>query len=102
LRLLRLSRLSDSEREVVRTQRDPGLVYLDPERFDLPDENAAVVAALVRVHHSAIDPTPVGQLDASELRVLHERVCRHYGFDLQALVREEIERLAQRARGSAG
>jgi hypothetical protein len=98
LRLLRLGGLTAREREIVRSHEDPGLYYLDPERFDLPDENAAIVAALVRVHRSAIDGQPVGRLDPDELRVLHERVASYYGLDLRELVRQELQRLADAQR----
>src|SRR5918996_1607782 len=101
LRLLRLGSLTAREREIVRSGEDPGLYHLDSERFDLPEENAAIVAALVRVHRSAIDPQPVGRLGDDELRVVHERVATYYGLDLRQLVRHELQRLgeAQRRRG---
>lgn len=101
MRLLRLGSLTAREREIVRSGEDPGLYHLDSERFDLPEENAAIVAALVRVHRSAIDPQPVGRLEDDELRVVHERVATYYGLDLRQLVRHELQRLAeaQRRRG---
>lgn len=98
LRLLRLGRLSEAERELVRAQRDPGLFHLDLERFDLPEENAAMIAALVRVHESAIDATPAGRLKPAELRVVHERLAKHYGLDLHLLVIAELQRLAEAQR----
>jgi hypothetical protein len=94
LRLLRLGALTPKEREVVRSQDDPGLYHLDPGRFELAEENAAIVAALVRIHRTAIDPQPVGRLERDELRVVHERLAIHYGLDLHQLVRGELERLA--------
>jgi hypothetical protein len=94
LRLVRLTGLTPREREVVRAQDDPGLFHLDPERFDLPQENAAIIAALVRVHRSAIDPQPVGRLSTDELRVVHERVARYYGLDLHRLLVDELQRIA--------
>ena len=99
LRLLRLSALDPGEQRIVREGRDPGLVPLDPERLELPEENAAIVAALVRVHQSAIDPDPAGRLHPSELRSLHARVARHYGLDVRDLVRAELERFAEAQRG---
>jgi hypothetical protein len=101
LRLVRLGGLTAREREIVRSGEDPGLYHLDPDRFALPEENAAIIAALVRVHRSAIDPQPVGRLGDDELRVIHERLATHYGLDLRRLVRGELERLAaaQRRRG---
>jgi hypothetical protein len=79
---------------------EPGLYHLDPERFDLPEENAAIIAALVRVHHSAIGPQPAGRLAPDELRVVHERVATYYGLDLRDLVRRELQRLAAAQRRS--
>ena len=98
LRLLRLSALDPHERDVVRAGGEPGLVHLLPERFDLPEENAAIVAALVRVHHSALEQTPVGQLERAELRAVHERIARYYRLDLHALVMAELARLAEAQR----
>lgn len=102
LRLVRLSALDAQEQELVRAGGDQGLLRLPPARFELPEENAAIVAALVRVHESAVDSDPVGRLDQQELRTVHERLARHYGLDLHALVRAELERLAedQRRRSS--
>lgn len=102
LRLLRLSALTDRERELVRAQNDPGLYHLDPARFDLPEENAAILAALVRVHRSAIDPQPLGRLSEDQLRVAHEHIAGWYGLDLRQLVRRELERLAQAQRRRQG
>ena len=101
LRLVRLGGLTAREREIVRGQDDPGLFHLDPDRFDLPEENAAIIAALVRIHRSAIEPRPIGRLSINELRVLHERVAS-YGLDLHRLVVEELRRLAATRRGPTG
>ena len=57
-----------------------------------------MIAALVRVHRSAIDPKPVGRLGQDELRIVHERVATYYGLDLRRLVLGELERLAQAQR----
>lgn len=95
LRLLRLGGLSPYEREVVRAHDDPGLFHLDPERFELPEESAAMAAALVRIHRSAIDSQLLGRLGPDELRAVHERVATYYGLDLRRLVRRELERAAQ-------
>lgn len=102
LRLLRLSALGPREQGVVRAQDDPGLFHLDPDRFALPEENAAIVAAIVRVHESAIDPEPLGRLDPDELRVVHERLASYYGLDLRLLVVQELERLAEAQRRRTG
>lgn len=94
LRLLRLTKLDAREQGAVRAGAEPGLFHLPPDRFDLPEEHAAMIAALVRVHHSAIDSSPVGHLDRDELRSVHGRIARHYGLDVHDLIREELRRLA--------
>lgn len=98
MRLVRLSVLDPQERELVRAGGDPGLFCLPAQRFELSEENAAILAALVRVHQSAVDPNPVGRLDRQELRAVHERLARYYGLDLHALVRAELARLAEAPR----
>ena len=103
LRLLRFSNLSLDEQQRVRAQQDELLFYLAPDRFDLPEENAALVTALVRLHLDAIGSGPaLGQLDDNEMRVLGERIIRFYGFDLRLLLERHIRELAARrqARGS--
>src|SRR5207237_82094 len=62
LRLLRLSKLTREEQEQVRRQQDQLLFYLAPERFALPEENAAMVSGLVRLHVDATEGPPVGAL----------------------------------------
>ena len=102
LRLLRLSKLAADEQERVRAQRDELLFHLAADRFDLPEENAAIVTALVRLHVDAIGSSPaLGRLDDGEMRVLGERIVRFYGFDLRLLLERHIRELAARrhARG---
>jgi hypothetical protein len=94
LRLARLSGLEAQEQDAVRAGHEPGLYPLAPERFDLPQEHAAIIAALVRVHRGALDPTPVGRLEQAELRQIHARVTTHYGLDLHDLVLGELRRPA--------
>lgn len=99
LRLLRLARLTEAERERIRRQEEPLLFHLDPERFDLPEENAAMVSSLVRVHVETIESeVSLGLLDARELRVLGERVIEFYGFDVRNLLERKIQELAARRR----
>ena len=75
LRLLRLSKLTTDEQLRVREQRDELLFHLDPTRFALPEENAALVTALVRLHVDAIGSAQsLGYLDTNEMRVLGERI----------------------------
>jgi hypothetical protein len=102
LRLLRLSQLDAAARELVRRQEEPLLFHLDPARFDLPEENAAIVSAMVRVHVEAIERDSRGELDANELRVLGERAIEFYGFDTRLLVERTIRRLAARRRAAEG
>ncbi len=97
LRLLRLSALAADEREAVREGDDELLVYLDPRRFDLPEESAVMVTALVRLHVEAIaSGPPAGRLDPDELRRVGELVVRFYGIDVGALVERRIRELAAR------
>jgi hypothetical protein len=95
LRLLRMSALDPEEKDLVRTGSDPALLYLDPRRFKLTEENAVMIAALVRVHGSAVDTRVLGRLEPDELATVHARLVHHYGFDMRQLVRSELERLAE-------
>lgn len=94
LRIARMSGFDPDEVEAIRSGHERGLYHLPPERFDLPEESAAIIAALVRVHASAIGPAPVGRLEHSELRQVHAKVATHYGLDLHELVRHELRQLA--------
>jgi hypothetical protein len=96
LRLLRLSKLDAASQEHVREQRDPLLFHLDPTRFDLPEENAAMVSALVRIHIDAIETESRGELNPNELRVLGERLIEFYRFDTRLLIERRIRQLAAR------
>lgn len=99
LRLLRLAKLSSDEQQRVRAQEDELLFHLAPDRFDLPEESAAMVTALVRLHVDAIgDGAALGQLDDDETRSLGERVIRFYGFDTRRLLERHIRDLAARRR----
>lgn len=100
LRLLRLSKIDDpARREQIRRNEEPLLFHLDPARFALPEENAAMVSALVRVHVDAIDSSAaLGTLSSTELSVLGERIIGFYGFDTRLLVERKIRELASRRR----
>ncbi len=99
LRLLRLAKLSPDEQQRVRAHEDELLFHLAPDRFDLPEENAAMVAALVRLHVDAIGDGPaLGRLDDNEMGVLGERMIRFYGFDTRRLLERWIRELAARHR----
>lgn len=101
LRLVRLSKLSADEQARVRRQEDELLYYLSPDRFDLPEENAVLVSALVRVHLDAVAAGPhLGTLDDRESRVLGERIVRYHRFDTRLVVERQVrELLARRRRG---
>ena len=99
LRLVRLSKLGDDEAARVRHQEEPLLFHLDPERFSLPEESAAMVSALVRLHVDAIEHAePLGELNSNESRVLGERIVAFYGFDIRSLIDRRIRELAARRR----
>lgn len=96
LRLLCLSKLDAAKQEQIRRQQDPLLFHLEPDRFALPEENAAMVSALVRLHVDALGGTSCGELNPNELRVLGERIIEFYGFDTRLLVERKIRELAAR------
>lgn len=100
LRLVRFSKLDPVEQNATRQGQAPRLVHLRPERFPgLPEENAALITDLVRIAHSALDPSDeLGGLDANELRTVHERVVRYYKLDLTLLVRLTLEDRLRQAR----
>lgn len=99
LRLLRLSKLSPGERRRVRAQDDELLFPLRPDGFDLPEECAVMVGALVRIHVDALESgPPVGLLADDEMRVLGARIFQFYGFDTRLLVEQSIHELAARSR----
>ncbi len=100
LRLVRFSKLHPDEQATAREQRDPLLFYLPRERFDLPEENAAIVSALVRINVGAIAEQSRGSLHDQEIRVLGERIIEFYGFDTRLLVERQIKQLAARRRAS--
>lgn len=94
LRLLRLSRLEEEERAYVRAGRDELLFHLDPERHALPEESAAILGAIVRVHVDAIAGGPeLSRLTRSELAVIGDRVTRVLGLDVTALAERRLDAL---------
>ena len=97
LRLVRLSKLTPEEQERVRRHEDELLFLLPRERLALPEENAALVSALVRLHVDAIaSGDPLGRLDGNDLRVLGERIIRYYQFDTRLLVERQLRALVAR------
>lgn len=94
LRLARFSKLTVPEQERIRAQKHPTLFHLRPAEFaGLSEENAAMIAGLVRLHRSAVDTQALGRLDANELGVVHQRFAAFHRFDLRALVLEKLQEL---------
>jgi hypothetical protein len=102
LRLARFSKLDPTDQERIRAHGHDLLFHLDPAAFPgLPEENAAMVAGLVRVHRSAIVPEPLGRLSPYELATLHERVVTFYGFNVRKLIERRLRDLAALQRQQA-
>jgi hypothetical protein len=95
LRLSRFTKLAADEQRSIREQQHPTLFHLHPQRFALPEENAAMIAGLVRVHRSAVQPHVCGRLDEYELTTVHERVIRFYGFNIRRFVEERLQELGR-------
>ncbi len=102
LRIIRLEELEPQRQQAIREQREPSLFYLRVQqaRYGMTKEGAIDLNALIRIHESAIAGTPIGRLDANELRVVGERLAEHLDLDLQLLIerkaRDLLERLAAR------
>jgi hypothetical protein len=97
LRLVRLSRLSPQTQARVVDQEEELLLHVKRDRVPrLKEDFAVMIAAPVRFHASAIDSDNVlGRLDASELRLVHERFAKLLSLDLVNLIRAEINRLGE-------
>jgi hypothetical protein len=91
LRLLSFAKLSESEQSQIRRGADPRLFHLQPACFPgLPHENAAIVSTLTRVAATAVEESALGELNTSELRVLHERIATYFQLDLGEMVRRLV------------
>lgn len=101
LRLVRLEKLPDTTRRQVRDQKHPRLFHLAADRTGSKQgiENAVDIAALLRIHASAIAGSPVGRLNDNEMRVIAERLGGQLQLDLTMLVsraaRERLKDLPQ-------
>ncbi len=93
LRMVRLEKLSNTQRERIRRHEEPSLFHLPvaPKKYGLTKEVAIDVNALVRVHASAILPKAVGRLDDIELQVIGQRLAEHLDIDLEPLVTRLVE-----------
>jgi len=91
LKLARIGRLPASARARVVAQRSPLFWFLgsDPARYGLREEAAVDVAAIVRIHPSAIAGRPVSVLGDEVMAEVGERLARVLELDLSALVRRE-------------
>jgi mRNA-degrading endonuclease toxin of MazEF toxin-antitoxin module len=91
LKLARIGKLSASARARIVAQRSPLFWFLgrDPARYGLRQEAAIDVAAIVRIHPSAIAGRPVAVLDDEVMAEVAERLARVLELDLSALVRRE-------------
>lgn len=91
LKLARLGKLSASARARIVAQRSPLFWFLgrEPARYGLRQEAAIDVAAIVRVHPSAITGRAVAVLDDAVMAEVGERLARVLELDLSALVRRE-------------
>lgn len=98
LRLLRLEKLSNQERQRVEEHREPTLFPLLSKGFpDLGGDSAAMVTAPIRLHETALDTRKVlGRLDRKEMRALVERFVAYWQFDLRQLLVAQIRELQHR------
>lgn len=98
LRLQRHEKLEPEDAERVRRLEDDSLFHLSPDSFPgLPVENAAILTALLRLPIEAIDTSEeLGTLNENELRVVHERLVRAHGLNLEMLVIEKARELLER------
>ncbi|HEX3324943.1 MAG TPA: hypothetical protein VHR65_07440 [Solirubrobacterales bacterium] len=95
LRLRRLSKLTEVQREAVRIGEADDLAYLKSGQCPgLEEENAAVITTALRLPVSALDlARPLGRLDGAEIRTIHERLVRAYRLDLGGLILEQAREL---------
>jgi hypothetical protein len=98
LRLTRLEKLTGSDAARVRDMKDEALFYLNPGSFPgLHVETAAIVSALVRLPMGAVDTSvELGALNENELRVVHERIVRSHGLNVEMLVLQQARELLHR------
>ncbi len=102
LRLRRFSTIPDLQRqERIRQHEEPLYFHLDPKRFKLPEENAVLIPAVVPIGFSAISSeAPIGVLNENEMRVVGERLVRHFDFDVRSLIEQRIHELVRRRQQS--
>ena len=101
LKLARLRKLSAAARARIVAQRSPLFWFLgsDPARYGLRQEAAVDVAALVRIHPSAIAGRPVAMVDDEVMTEVAERLARVLDLDLSDLVRREAAAILREGLG---
>jgi len=98
VRLRRLSAITDlQQQERIRQHEEPLFFHLDPKRFRLPEESAVLIPALVPIGIGAIGTAgPLGELNENEMRLVGERLIRHFDFDIRSLLERRIRELSRR------
>lgn len=93
LRMVRLEKLSNEQRDRIRKHQEPSLFHLPvaKTKYGLSQEVAIDLNALVRVHASAILPKAVGRLDDVEMREIGQRLVQHLDIDLEPLLTRLVE-----------
>ena len=93
LRMVCIETLTETQRDGIREQREPSLFHLPvrPGKYGLTREMAVDLNALVRIHVSAMLPSPVGRLDDNEMRVVGERLVEHLDIDFEPLVARLVD-----------
>ena len=92
LKLIRLSNLSASDRDVIRAMQDPSFVPLcrAPVFYGLREQNAVDLNSIIRIHESTLVTRPVGRLDARELADVDRLVPALLQIDLTCEVRRQV------------
>ena len=101
LKLTRVLRLSVAARARIVAQRSPLFWFLgrDPSRYGLRLVAAVDVAAITRIHPSAIAGRPVAVVDDEVMTAVAERLARVLDLDLSALVRREAAAILREETG---
>jgi len=91
LKLTRLAKVRAVDRDRVRLDMYPDLLYLEqaPDRYGLPTENAVDVNSLVRVHRDAIVAV-AGRLDERQITSLGHKLAAALDIDLRGPIREGV------------
>lgn len=92
LKLARLTKLDERDRQRVRDGYESALFYLpvNRARYGLAQENAVDLNSIVRVHLSALVTRPVGYLDDNETDVIGRRLAGFLDIDLEPAIRDGV------------